>query len=204
MLQRIDSYIYTGVSFSTFTFDDISIQCVKYSLSKLFKSKYFRNIKSILIKSNYFDFLTDDDVKYYIHSTLQSLSSCSLLITLDKKEVKLATRYLKREVDFSSSLKIIDLSEEIKLKKACFILEKEEDIEKYEYISYYFKNKQFVILSDIMKERKNKSNNEVLIDDIKLKILQDDGSEIFFVNINLLTNVINDFIFSLNKIAVHI
>ena len=204
MLQKIESYIYTGVSFSTFTFDEVSLLCVKYSLSSFLKFKYFSKIKSILIKSNYFSSINDSDVKYYIHSILQSLSSCSLLISLNQKEVKLASKFLKREIDYSSSFKIIDLSEEIKLKTACFIIENEEDKEKYEYVSYYFTKKKFIILNDIINKRKDNPNNEILIDDIKLKILQDDESEIFFVNINLFTNIINDFIYSLNRIAIHL
>ena len=44
MLETIDSYIYIGVSFSTFKFDEVSLLCLKYGLSKFRKKKYYKKI----------------------------------------------------------------------------------------------------------------------------------------------------------------
>ena len=89
MLETIDSYIYIGVSFSTFKFDEVSLLCLKYGLSKFRKKKYFNKIKEELRKTKY-SFVNDSIISYYIHSTLLSLSNSSLIISPSKKEIKLS------------------------------------------------------------------------------------------------------------------
>ena len=201
MLETIDSYIYIGVSFSTFKFDEVSLLCLKYGLSKFRKKKYFNKIKEELSKTKY-SFVNDSIISYYIHSTLLSLSNSSLIISPSKKEVKLSSKYLRRDVAYSSSFKIIDLSLEIKKRNACFVLEKKDDIKRYKFLISDFLNHKVIIIEDIIKEISEKTNSETIFDEIKLKILQDNDSEVYFLDIDIFSNLISDFVFNLNKIAI--
>lgn len=201
MLETIDSYIYIGVSFSTFKFDEVSLLCLKYGLSKFRKNKYFNKIKEELSKTKY-SFVNDSIISYYIHSTLLSLSNSSLIISPSKKEIKLSSKYLRRDVAYSSSFKIIDLSLEIKKRNACFILEKKDDIKRYKFLISDFLNHKVIIIEDIIKEISEKTNSETIFDEIKLKILQDNDSEVYFLDIDIFSNLISDFVFNLNKIAI--
>ena len=201
MLETIDSYIYIGVSFSTFKFDEVSLLCLKYGLSKFRKKKYFNKIKEELSKTKY-SFVNDSIISYYIHSTLLSLSNSSLIISPSKKEVKLSSKYLRRDVAYSSSFKIIDLSLEIKKRNACFVLEKKDDIKRYKFLISDFLNHKVIIIEDIIKEISEKTNSETVFDEIKLKILQDNDSEVYFLDIDIFSNLISDFVFNLNKIAI--
>ncbi|MDD7735355.1 MAG: hypothetical protein SOW55_00930 [Bacilli bacterium] len=201
MLETIDSYIYIGVSFSTFKFDEVSLLCLKYGLSKFRKKKYFNKIKEELSKTKY-SFVNDSIISYYIHSTLLSLSNSSLIISPSKKEIKLSSKYLRRDVAYSSSFKIIDLSLEIKKRNACFILEKKDDIKRYKFLISDFLNHKVIIIEDIIKEISEKTNSETIFDEIKLKILQDNDSEVYFLDIDIFSNLISDFVFNLNKIAI--
>lgn len=201
MLETIDSYIYIRVSFSTFKFDEVSLLCLKYGLSKFRKKKYFNKIKEELSKTKY-SFVNDSIISYYIHSTLLSLSNSSLIISPSKKEIKLSSKYLRRDVAYSSSFKIIDLSLEIKKRNACFILEKKDDIKRYKFLISDFLNHKVIIIEDIIKEISEKTNSETIFDEIKLKILQDNDSEVYFLDIDIFSNLISDFVFNLNKIAI--
>lgn len=201
MLETIDSYIYIGVSFSTFKFDEVSLLCLKYGLSKFRKKKYFNKIKEELSKTKY-SFVNDSIISYYIHSTLLSLSNSSLIISPSKKEIKLSSKYLRRDVAYSSYFKIIDLSLEIKKRNACFVLEKKDDIKRYKFLISDFLNHKVIIIEDIIKEISEKTNSETIFDEIKLKILQDNDSEVYFLDIDIFSNLISDFVFNLNKIAI--
>ena len=201
MLETIDSYIYIGVSFSTFKFDEVSLLCLKYGLSKFRKKKYFNKIKEELSKTKY-SFVNDSIISYYIHSTLLSLSNSSLIISPSKKEIKLSSKYLRRDVAYSSSFKIIDLSLEIKKRNACFILGKKDDIKRYKFLISDCLNHKVIIIEDIIKEISEKTNSETIFDEIKLKILQDNDSEVYFLDIDIFSNLISDFVFNLNKIAI--
>ena len=201
MLETIDSYIYIGVSFSTFKFDELSLLCLKYGLSKFRKKKYYKKIEDELNKTKY-SFINESIISYYIHSTLQSLENSSLIISPSKKEIKLATKYSNKEIAYSSSFKIIDLSFEIKQKNACFIFENREDLKRYDYLVSDFVEHKIIILEDILKEISEKTNSETIFDEIKLKILQDNDSEVYFLDIGLFSNLISNFIYTLNKISI--
>lgn len=204
MLDTLDSYIYTGVSFSTFSFDEVSLLCLKYILSKFRKKKYFSLIKEQLNNNPYIFDYDDNSINYFIHNILISLENASLIISPTKEEIKLSTKYLKRDINYSSSFKIIDLSNESKLKKACFVLKERKDAKRLNYLITDFNNYNIIYLEDIIKETKENVNSETLIDEIKLKILQDNDSELFFVFIDIFTNIISDFIYNLNKISINL
>ena len=204
MLETLESYIYTGVSFSTFSFDRVSLNCIKYKLSFFRKPYYLSLIKKELAKEPFY--LNDVySVKYFIKSTLNSLSNASLLMNPNLEQIKLVKRLLKRkDVLYSSAFKIVDLSSEIKIKPVCFVLNDRNDYNKYLYIIENFKDVRFIYLEDIYNELKSKTNSQTIFDEVKLKILQDNDSEAFFIDMKIFTNLINDFIFTLNKIAINL
>ena len=115
MLETIDSYIYTGLSFSTFKFDKVSFLCLKYQLSKFRKRHYFKLIKKELISNPYYN-INDASIRYLIKSNINSLSTASLLIDPNKNEINFTRKLLKREVNYCSSIKIEDFSSEMKTK----------------------------------------------------------------------------------------
>ena len=53
-----------------------------------------------------------------------------------------------------------------------------------------------------VKEISEKTNSETIFDEIKLKILQDNDSEVYFLDIGLFSNLISNFIYTLNKISI--
>lgn len=203
MLETIDSYIYTGLSFSTFKFDKVSFLCLKYQLSKFRKRHYFKLIKKELISNPYYN-INDAFIRYLIRSNINSLSTASLLIDPNKNEINLTRKLLKREVNYCSSIKIEDFSSEMKTKKAFFFLINENDLKKYDDIISSFDNKEIIYLEDLLLLIKNNNSGDTLIDEIKIKILQDMESEIFFTNIDIFSNIVNDFVFTLNKIAINL
>ena len=83
-------------------------------------------------------------------------------------------------------------------------MKNQDDYQKYVYIASNFKIVSYIYLDDILEEQKNKVNSESILDEIKLRILQDNNSEVFFIDLGFYTNLINDFIFSLNKIAINL
>lgn len=201
MIQTLDSYIYTGVSFSTFSFDRISLLCVRYSLARFTKKRYYSLICKYLKNKNYFA-IDDNSVNYYIHNILRGLNNATLLLTTNKKDVRLVKKYLKKDICYSSPFKIIDLSSEAKSKNACFILLNKEETIRYRILISCFSKVKFIFLNDIIESLKNSNSNETIYDQIKIKILQDNDSEIFFVNIDIFTNVACEFVYSLNKIVI--
>ena len=203
MLETIDSYIYTGLSFSTFKFDKVSFLCLKYQLSKFRKRHYFKLIKKELISNPYYN-INDASIRYLIKSNINSLSTASLLIDPNKNEINLTRKLLQREINYCSSIKIEDFSSEMKTKKAFFFLINENDLKKYDDIISSFENKEIIYLEDLLLLIKNNNSGDTLIDEIKIKILQDIESEIFFTNIDIFSNIVNDFVFTLNKIAINL
>jgi hypothetical protein len=203
LLETIDSYIYTGLSFSTFKFDKVSFLCLKYQLSKFRKRHYFKLIKKELISNPYYN-INDASIRYLIKSNINSLSTASLLIDPNKNEINSTRKLLKREVNYCSSIKIEDFSSEMKTKKAFFFLINENDLKKYDDIISSFENKEIIYLEDLLLLIKNNNSGDTLIDEIKIKILQDIESEIFFTNIDIFSNIVNDFVFTLNKIAINL
>lgn len=203
MLETIDSYIYTGLSFSTFKFDKVSFLCLKYQLSKFRKRHYFKLIKKELISNPYYN-INDASIRYLIKSNINSLSTASLLIDPNKNEINFTRKLLKREVNYCSSIKIEDFSSEMKTKKAFFFLTNKDDLQKYDEIILSFENKEIIYLEDLLLLIKNNNSGDTLIDEIKIKILQDIESEIFFTNIDIFSNIVNDFVFTLNKIAINL
>lgn len=201
MIQTLDSYIYTGLSFSTFSFDRISLLCIRYCLARFTKKRYYSLISKYLKNKNYFE-VDDNSLNYYIHSILRSLDSATLLLTTNKKEVKLAKKYLKKDVCYSSPFKIIDLSQESKFKNVCFILLNKEEKTRYRILVSCFSQVKFIFLDDIINCLKNSNIDETIYDQIKIKILQDNDSEVFFVDIDIFTNIACEFIYLLNKIAI--
>lgn len=199
MLDTLDSYIYTGVSFSTFLFDEVSFLSIKYSLSWFRKKHFIKLIKKSLMKNNHIQ-VDDQFIKYYIKSTINSLSNASLVVSPNEKEIKLAKKLLKKEITYVESFTIDDLSNEIKNQKATFYLNKKDDYYQYENIIKSFKEVDLIYLEDFIKE----NNYGSIIDEIRLKILQENDSEIFFTKIDIFSNMINDFVFTLNKIAINL
>ena len=204
MLEALESYIYTGISFSTFSFDKVSFWCLKYKLSFIRKLYYLYLIKKELSLDSSFQ-VNQYSINYFINATLNSLSNATLVLNPTREQLLLTKRYLKRKtILHSTPFKIVDLSSEIKIKPTCFILKNQDDYQKYVYIASNFKTVSYIYLDDILEEQKNKVNSESILDEIKLRILQDNNSEVFFIDLGFYTNLINDFIFSLNKIAINL
>lgn len=203
MLETIDSYIYTGVSFSTFSFDEASLLCVKYALSKLRKKKYRALLKEALMRAEIF-YPDEEQVNYFLHGTLKALKDATLLLSTDKKEIRLTEKFLGREVPYSRSFKIIDLSSEIRMKKACFIVRDQKEIHRYRYVIDYFDRYAIVDLQKIRKSENERTNGDTFLDEIKIRILQDNDSEVFFISAGILSNMVAGFLFSLNKMAIHL
>lgn len=203
MLETIDSYIYTGLSFSTFKFDKVSFWCLKYQLSKLRKRHYLKLIKKELISNPYYN-VNDASIRYLIKSNINSLSTSSLLIDPSEKEIKFTRKLLKREINYCIAINKKDFSSEMKTKKAFFFLTNKDDLQKYDEIILSFENKEILYLDDLLALIKNNDSGDTLIDEIKIKILQDMESEIFFTKIDILSNTVNDFVFTLNKIAINL
>lgn len=203
MLETIDSYIYTGISFSTFSFDEASLLCVKYALSKFRKKKYRTLLKDALIDAAVF-YPDEGQIQYFLHGTLKALRDATLLLGTDKKEIRLAEKFLGREVPYSRAFKIIDLSSEIRMKKACFIVQNREEKHRYRYVIDYFDRYAVLDLETVRKGIVERTDSETFLDEIKIRILQDNDSEVFFVSAGILSNMVADFLFSLNKIAIHL
>lgn len=204
MLETLESYIYTGVSFSTFSFDKVSFLCLKYKLSFVLKRYYLYLIKKELSLNLLFH-IDRYSINYFINSTLNSLSNATLVLNPTRDQLKLAKRYLKRKVVLHSTpFKIVDLSSEIKTKPTCFVLNSKNDYQKYAYIVNNFSKVSFIFLDDILEEQNNNEIKESIFDEIKLRILKDNDSEVFFIDLGIFTNLINDFAFSLNKIAINL
>ncbi len=203
MLETIDSYIYTGISFSTFSFDEASLLCVKYALSKFRKKKYRILLKDALIDAAVF-YPDEGQIRYFLHGTLKALRDATLLLGTNKKEIRLAEKFLGREVPYSRAFKIIDLSSEIRMKKACFIVQNREEKHRYRYVIDYFDRYAVLDLETVRKGIVERTDSETFLDEIKIRILQDNDSEVFFVSAGILSNMVSDFLFSLNKIAIHL
>lgn len=203
MLETIDSYIYTGISFSTFSFDEASLLCVKYALSKFRKKKYRILLKDALIDAAVF-YPDEGQIQYFLHGTLKALRDATLLLGTNKKEIRLAEKFLGREVPYSRAFKIIDLSSEIRMKKACFIVQNREEKHRYRYVIDYFDRYAVLDLETVRKGIVERTDSETFLDEIKIRILQDNDSEVFFVSAGILSNMVSDFLFSLNKIAIHL
>lgn len=203
MLETIDSYIYTGISFSTFSFDEASLLCVKYALSKFRKKKYRTLLKDALIDAAVF-YPDEGQIQYFLHGTLEALRDATLLLGTNKKEIRLAEKFLGREVPYSRAFKIIDLSSEIRMKKACFIVRNREEAHRYRYVIDYFDRYAVLDLETVRKGIIERTDSETFLDEIKIRILQDNDSEVFFVSAGILSNMVADFLFSLNKIAIHL
>lgn len=203
MLETIDSYIYTGISFSTFSFDEASLLCVKYALSKFRKKKYRILLKDALIDAAVF-YPDEGQIQYFLHGTLKALRDATLLLGTNKKEIRLAEKFLGREVPYSRAFKIIDLSSEIRMKKACFIVQNREGKHRYRYVIDYFDRYAVLDLETVRKGIVERTDSETFLDEIKIRILQDNDSEVFFVSAGILSNMVSDFLFSLNKIAIHL
>lgn len=203
MLETIDSYIYTGISFSTFSFDEASLLCVKYTLSKFRKKKYRTLLKDALIDAAVF-YPDEGQIQYFLHGTLKALRDATLLLGTDKKEIRLAEKFLGREVPYSRAFKIIDLSSEIRMKKACFIVRNREETHRYRYVIDYFDRYAVLDLETVREGIIERTDSETFLDEIKIRILQDNDSEVFFVSAGILSNMVADFLFSLNKIAIHL
>lgn len=203
MLETIDSYIYTGISFSTFSFDEASLLCVKYALSKFRKKKYRTLLKDALIDAAVF-YPDEGQIQYFLHGTLKALRDATLLLGTNKKEIRLAEKFLGREVPYSRAFKIIDLSSEIRMKKACFIVQNREEKHRYRYVIDYFDRYAVLDLETVRKGIIERTDSETFLDEIKIRILQDNDSEVFFVSAGILSNMVADFLFSLNKIAIHL
>ena len=203
MLETIDSYIYTGISFSTFSFDEASLLCVKYALSKFRKKKYRTLLKDALIDAAVF-YPDEGQIQYFLHGTLKALRDATLLLGTNKKEIRLAEKFLGREVPYSRAFKIIDLSSEIRMKKACFIVQNREEKHRYRYVIDYFDRYAVLDLETVRKGIVERTDSETFLDEIKIRILQDNDSEVFFVSAGILSNMVADFLFSLNEIAIHL
>lgn len=203
MLETIDSYIYTGISFSTFSFDEASLLCVKYALSKFRKKKYRILLKDALIDAAVF-YPDEGQIQYFLHGTLKALRDATLLLGTNKKEIRLAEKFLGREVPYSRAFKIIDLSSEIRMKKACFIVQNREEKHRYRYVIDYFDRYAVLDLETVRKGIVERTDSETFLDEIKIRILQDNDSEVFFVSAGILSNMVADFLFSLNKIAIYL
>ena len=203
MLETIDSYIYTGISFSTFSFDEASLLCAKYALSKFRKKKYRTLLKDALIDAAVF-YPDEGQIQYFLHGTLKALRDATLLLGTNKKEIRLAEKFLGREVPYSRAFKIIDLSSEIRMKKACFIVQNREEKNRYRYVIDYFDRYAVLDLETVRKGIVERTDSETFLDEIKIRILQDNDSEVFFVSAGILSNMVADFLFSLNKIAIHL
>ena len=201
MLEGIDSYIYSGLSFSTFTFDEVSLLCLKYQTSIFFKKRYLKKIKENLLR-NPNNCLDVNTIQYYIHSIIKSIENATLFLTNDKKIIKLLNKYLKKDVSYSSYFKIIDLSDESKMKNVCFMIPKRSDVEKYRYLMSYFKNYQVVYLEDMVNEVKEETSFETIFDKIKLNMLKDNETEIYFIRFDMYSNIASAYAYDLNKIAI--
>lgn len=201
MFERIDSYIYTGLSFFTFDLDQISLLCLRYLLSRFFKNKYLTQIKHAL-KDNSLNCIKPEMLNYYIYSILESAKNASLFIINNKKELKILKKYLSREPNFCNYFKIIDLSDEIKLKKVTFIFNFEQEYNKHKFLTYYFNDYQIINLEILIKQLKSETLYETIFDLIKLKLLQDDQTEVYFIKNGIYANIIANYIYELNRVAI--
>lgn len=203
MLETLDSYIFTGLSFSTFMFDKVSFLCLKYQLSRFRKKHFIKLIKKELKDNPYYN-IDDASIRYLIKSNINSLIDASILIEPNKIEYALTSKLLKKDINHTLKIKREDISIEMKTKKAFFFFVNENDLEKYSSIVLCFENREIFYLDNLLDLIKNNNDRETFLDEIKIKILQDIESEIFFTNIGILSNIINNFAFTLNKIAINL
>lgn len=201
MLERIDSYIYSKVSFSTYYFDDITLNFLKYQLSKLKKRRYIHLISSSLFKSKY-NCIDQNNLNYYLYLLKNSLENATLFLNLDKSKLKLLSKYLKKEINYSNSFKVIDLSNEIKMERTTFILNSKDEIKKYAFLINNFENYNFILMDDIMQELTDNTHSQTIFDLLKLKLLKDQDSEVYFIQQGIYSNVLSLYIYELNKVAI--
>lgn len=196
-ISILSDYLFSGLSFSTFKFDECAFMACKCYLTRFtfFRKKYYRII-SKYIKDN-----DEEDefrkVKYYINQVIKALRNSSILISTDKKEIKLYKKIKrKEEILISSGFKIDDLPHDAKLKPSCLIVSNNKERMKYSELINHYRSMSFISLEDL-------GNEDYIYDQIKVKLLQDE-SEIYFVGESIYANYIVDSICSVNKIAIHL
>lgn len=197
-INVLEDYLFSGLSFSTFKFDDASLLACKCYLMRFefFKKKYYRALHQLFSGTN-IDDLDYRKEKYYIAQIVKALKNSSILISEDPKEIKIYKKIRKNANSITSNdLSIDDLPIETKNKKACLIVEKDEDRMKYQDIINEFRNIHFIVLDKIEDE-------SFIYDQIKVKILQDE-SDIYFVGKSFYANYIANSIYDVNLIAIHL
>jgi hypothetical protein len=136
--------------------------------------------------------------KYLAFQNMKALRNSNILISNDKKEIKLY-RYIKKkkDADVSEDFSIEDLPFDFHNKMVCLFINNNEDKEKYLYLFDYFKNVKVIELDELEKEN-------LIFDEIKGTILRDDESEIYFVGESIYANYIVSSAYTVNKIAINL
>lgn len=193
----LEDYLFSGLSFSTFKFDEATLLACKCYLMKfeIFRRRYYKALHQIIGSNN--DDLGFRKEKYYIAQIIKALRNSSILVSADPKEIKIYKKIKSNpNVLVANDLCVEDLPLETKGKKACLIIEKDEDRMKYKDIINEFRNIHFIVLDEI-------EDNNFIYDQIKVKILQDE-SDIYFVGKSIYSNYIVNSIYDVNLIAIHL
>lgn len=196
----LNDYLYSGVSFSTFKFDKLSYLSCKYVMSriKFFKNYYLKKMYRLIYNKEPKKEELFQKEKYLAFQNMKALRNSNILISNDKKEIKLY-RYIKKkkDADVSEDFSIEDLPFDFHNKMVCLFINNNEDKEKYLYLFDYFKNVKVIELDELEKEN-------LIFDEIKGTILRDDESEIYFVGESIYANYIVSSAYTVNKIAINL
>lgn len=196
----LKDYLYNGLSFSTFKFDEASFYALKYVESKLFfvKNRYKRKLIEILEEEFPSAKITNNIINYYAFQTKVAITNSSLLFSNNKQNMNLYKRIKNNNCEIMNGFNNDDLPMEIFSKRITLIVKSKNKIKKYLGLTKLFQETNVIVLDELKVEK------EVLIlDQIKLKLLQDDN-EIYFVEAGFYSNLIIDILYNQNKIGINL
>lgn len=201
MESLIKKYLYIGTSFTSFKFDELSLLAIKYYLSKLKITKYyyFRKINNLCYKKKkYHPFVNYE--KIYIKYVISSLKNSSFLLSNNEKEIKLYTKVKKNNIHVENKFDISYLNYQDISEETCLILYSKKDLKSVSYLTSFLDKIKIIYLEEIIDDE---FSNELIFDRIKLRLLQGEH-EIYFLHLEGYDNFIANFLFDINKIAIHV
>ena len=195
----LKDYLFTGVSFSTFKFDKLTVLSCKYVNTKI------NILKKYYLKKIYFSLYNEkpkkdnsfQPEKYISYQTMKALNNSSILISNNPKEIRFYKHFKKnKNIVISKPFDLADLPLGASKMKACLFLNNKEEENLYNELINTFPNIKILYIEDLEKE-------DYVFDQIKVNILQDD-SEIYFASPSIYSNYIINSAYSVNKIAIHL
>lgn len=194
-------YLYIGTSFVTFKFDELSFLACKYYLTKFhfIKRIYLKRINTICYKKKKYNPIVSYE-KFFIKHTIDALENSSILISSNKKEIKLYSQIKNKDIHVEEKFDISCLNDQILNQETCLIVYSKKDLKKLDYLTTFLDKFKIICLDELIDDE---FNQEFIFDRLKVRLLQGEH-EIYFIHCEGYDNYIANFFFELNKIAIHV